>query len=149
MLTARGAEDLDRAEQEMRAAGADVFGMVADMSEPEVPERLVTATVERFGRIDIVVANAGGPPAGRALEVDDDAIRAAVEANLLSAVRLVRAAVPHHADRGVGPDLLHLLVLGGPAPARPGPVQHGPGRAYGPGSRRRPPIWPPRVAGSP
>ncbi len=55
----------------------------------------MTATVERFGQIDIVVANAGGPPPGRALDVDDDAIRAAVEANLLSAVRLVRAAVPH------------------------------------------------------
>jgi 3-oxoacyl-[acyl-carrier protein] reductase len=55
----------------------------------------VTAAVEHFGRLDIVVANAGGPPPGRALEVDDDAIRDAVEANLLSAVRLVRAALPH------------------------------------------------------
>lgn len=95
VVTARGAESLDRAEQEMRAAGADVFGMVADVSDPEVPERLMTATVEHFGRIDIVVANAGGPPPGRSLEVDDDAIRAAVETNLLSAVRLVRASVPH------------------------------------------------------
>jgi 3-oxoacyl-[acyl-carrier protein] reductase len=46
VVTARGAESLDRAEQEMRAAGADVFGMVADVSDPEVPERLMTATVE-------------------------------------------------------------------------------------------------------
>ena len=38
-------------------------------------ERLVDAAVERFGRLDIVVANAGGPPPGNALEVDDDAIR--------------------------------------------------------------------------
>jgi 3-oxoacyl-[acyl-carrier protein] reductase len=63
---------------------------------------LVTATVERFGRIDIVVANAGGPPPGRSLELDDDAIRAAVETNLLSAVRLVRAAVPHMRTDGWG-----------------------------------------------
>jgi 3-oxoacyl-[acyl-carrier protein] reductase len=95
VVTARGAESLDVAEGEMRAAGAEVFGLVADISDPDVPERLVTATVEHFGRIDIVVANAGGPPPGRALELDDDAIRAAVEANLLSAVRLVRAAVPY------------------------------------------------------
>jgi 3-oxoacyl-[acyl-carrier protein] reductase len=94
VLTARGAESLDRTEQELRAAGAEVFGIVADVSEPEVPELLVSATVERFGQIDIVVANAGGPPPGRSLDVDDDAIRAAVESNLLSAVRLVRAAVP-------------------------------------------------------
>ncbi len=102
VVTARGAESLDQTEQEMRAAGADVFGVVADISDPDVPERLVTATVEHFGRIDIVVANAGGPPPGRALELDDDAIRDAVEANLLSAVRLVRAAVPFMRNGGWG-----------------------------------------------
>jgi 3-oxoacyl-[acyl-carrier protein] reductase len=95
VVSARGAESLHQAEKELTAAGADVLGIVADITDPDIPERLVTATVERFGRIDIVVANAGGPPPGRALEVDDDAIRAAVEANLLSAVRLTRAAVPH------------------------------------------------------
>jgi 3-oxoacyl-[acyl-carrier protein] reductase len=95
VVCARGAESLDQAEQQMRAAGAEVFGVVADVTDPDVPERLVAAAVERHGRIDIVVANAGGPPPGRALDVDDDAIRGAVEANLLSAVRLVRAAVPH------------------------------------------------------
>ncbi|HXQ60491.1 MAG TPA: SDR family oxidoreductase [Acidimicrobiales bacterium] len=102
MVNARGAEALDTAEQELRAAGAEVFGVVADIADPEVPERLVSATVERFGQIDIVVANAGGPPPGRALEVDDDAIRAAVEANLLSTVRLVRASVPHMRRQGWG-----------------------------------------------
>jgi 3-oxoacyl-[acyl-carrier protein] reductase len=102
VVTARGAESLDTAEQELRESGAEVFGIVADVTDPEVPERLVTATVERFGQIDIVVANAGGPPPGRALEIDDDGIRAAVEANLLSSVRLVRAAVPHMRTRGWG-----------------------------------------------
>lgn len=102
VLTARGAESLDETEQELRAAGADVFGIVADVTDPEVPERLVTATVERFGHIDIVVANAGGPPPGRALEVDDDGIRTAVEANLLSSVRLIRAALPHMRAGGWG-----------------------------------------------
>jgi 3-oxoacyl-[acyl-carrier protein] reductase len=95
VVSARGPESLEQAEHQLRASGAEVFGVVADITDPHVPERLVTAAVERFGRLDIVVANAGGPPPGRALEVDDDAIRAAVEANLLSAVRLVRAALPH------------------------------------------------------
>jgi len=102
VVSARGAESLDLAEEELRASGAEVFGIVADVTDPEVPERLVTATVERFGRLDIVVANAGGPPPGRALDVDDDGIRAAVEANLLSAVRLVRASVPHMRTGGWG-----------------------------------------------
>jgi 3-oxoacyl-[acyl-carrier protein] reductase len=50
--------------------------------------------VEQFGRVDVVVPNAGGPPAGTALELDDAAILAAVEANLLTSVRFVRAALP-------------------------------------------------------
>ena len=58
--------------------------------------------MERFGRLDIVVANAGGPPPGNALDVDDDAIRAAVEANMLSSVRLVRSALPHLRAGGWG-----------------------------------------------
>jgi len=95
IVSARGTESLKEAEGQLRAAGADVFGVVADITDPEVPEQLVAAAVERFGRIDIVVANAGGPPPGRALDVDDAAVRTAVEANLLSAVRLVRSAVPH------------------------------------------------------
>ncbi len=102
VVSARGAESLDRTEKELSAAGAEVYGIVADIADPVVPERLVTATVERFGGIDIVVANAGGPPPGRALDVDDDAVRAAVEANLLSAVRLVRASVPHMRAAGWG-----------------------------------------------
>jgi 3-oxoacyl-[acyl-carrier protein] reductase len=102
MVNARGAAALDATVDELRAAGVGVHGIVADVTEPDVPERLVTATVERFGQIDIVVANAGGPPAGRALDVDDDAVRRAVEANLLSAVRLVRAAVPDMRTRAWG-----------------------------------------------
>jgi 3-oxoacyl-[acyl-carrier protein] reductase len=102
VVSARGPESLDQTETELRATGAEVFGVVADITDPDVPERLVEATVERFGQIDIVVANAGGPPPGRALDVDDDAIRTAVEANLLSAVRLVRASVPHMKRQGWG-----------------------------------------------
>ncbi len=102
VVNARQAEALDIAEQELRAAGAEVFGVVADITDPDVPERLVAATVEHFGQIDIVVANAGGPPPGRALDVDDDGIRGAVEANLLSAVRLVRSSVPHMRSQGWG-----------------------------------------------
>jgi 3-oxoacyl-[acyl-carrier protein] reductase len=102
VICARGPESLAAAERDMKASGVEVMSVVADITDPEVPEQLVKATVERFGQIDIVVANAGGPPAGRALEVDDAAIRAAVEANLLSSVRLVRAAVPQMKATGWG-----------------------------------------------
>ena len=80
----------------------EVLAITADVTEARVPQELVDAAIERFGGLDILVANAGGPPPGRALDVDDDAIRAAIEANLLTSVRLVRSAVPHMRARGWG-----------------------------------------------
>jgi 3-oxoacyl-[acyl-carrier protein] reductase len=102
VVCARNEGSLRDAEKALVARGAEVIAMVADVADPAVPARLVTAAVERYGRLDIVVANAGGPPPGRALEVDDDGLRAAVEANLLSSVRLVREALPHMRARGWG-----------------------------------------------
>lgn len=75
-------------------AGADVLALVADVTDPDEPQRLVDATLERFGRLDILVANAGGPPPGGAFAHDDAAFLDAINANLLTSVRLVRAAVP-------------------------------------------------------
>ena len=73
-----------------------------DVSEPDTPAALVGATIERFGGLDILVANAGGPPAAGALEVDDDALRAAFEQNLLASIRLVRTALPTMRAAGWG-----------------------------------------------
>ena len=73
-----------------------------DVRDPAALEALVRETVERFGGLDIVVANAGGPPPARALEVEDDAMLAAVNANMLASIRLVRAAAPHMRAAGWG-----------------------------------------------
>ena len=82
--------------------GGDVHAVALDVTAPDAPARLVGETVERFGSLEILVANAGGPPPGTALEVDDAAIRSAIEANLLTTVRLVREAVPHQRAAGWG-----------------------------------------------
>jgi 3-oxoacyl-[acyl-carrier protein] reductase len=71
----------------------EALALPDDVTDPDAPARLVEATLERFGGLDILVANAAGPPPSRALEIDDDALRAAVEANMLTSIRLVRAAV--------------------------------------------------------
>lgn len=86
--------DPERLEQ-VAAGMPDALAVAGDITEPELPARLVDAAIERWGRIDIVVGNAAGPPVGRALDVDDDQILDAVNANMLSSVRLARAAVPH------------------------------------------------------
>src|SRR5439155_1727721 len=83
-------------------ANCEPLAIVSDVTAPAAPATLVAATVERFGGLDILVGNAGGPPAGRALEPDDDAFRAAFEANALTSIRLVREAVPHMRSAGWG-----------------------------------------------
>lgn len=102
VITGRGPESLAATEAEIAATGAEVLALRVDVTDPEVPERLVTAAIDRFGRLDIVVPNAGGPPHGRALDVDDAALTQALEANLLASVRLVRAAVPVFTAAGWG-----------------------------------------------
>jgi 3-oxoacyl-[acyl-carrier protein] reductase len=72
------------------------------MADPSVPARVVDETVDRAGRLDIVVANAGGPPPARALDVEPEAMAAALQTNLLSSIALVQAAVPHLRAAGGG-----------------------------------------------
>ncbi len=102
VMCARHEDSLREAERALVDRGVEALAVVADMTDPATPERLVTAAVERFGHLDIVVANSGGPPPGSSLDLDDDAIRGAVEGTLLSVVRLVRHAVPHMRAAGWG-----------------------------------------------
>ena len=102
MLSARNEDSLAEAQRSMRSAGAVVETQVADITDRHAPARLVEATVEAFGAIDIVIANAGGPPQARALELDDAQLEQALNANLLSAVRLTREAVPIMRQSGWG-----------------------------------------------
>ena len=101
VICARGEPALREAEAEL-AAHTDVLAVVADVTDPATPERLVAQAVERFGQLDILVANAGGPPSARALDLDDDLLWPALNANLVTSVRLVRAAVPHLRASGWG-----------------------------------------------
>ena len=102
MICARGIDALESTEKAIREAGGEVLAIPADVTEPAAPRALVARAVEHYGSIDILVPNAGGPPAGTALDVDDDAILAGVHANLLTSVRLIREAVPHMRAAGWG-----------------------------------------------
>jgi 3-oxoacyl-[acyl-carrier protein] reductase len=95
VLCARGREALAETAAAIADAGGDALAVPVDVTDPDQPAALVAAAVRHFGRLDIVVANAGGPPPGGALAVTDEQLTAAMEANFLTSVRLVRAAVPH------------------------------------------------------
>jgi 3-oxoacyl-[acyl-carrier protein] reductase len=94
VVCARG-EDALRATEKDLAEHTEVLALTEDVTDPAAPHRLVGATVDRFGALDILVPNAGGPPPARALEFDDDQLAAALNANLTTSIRLVREAVPH------------------------------------------------------
>jgi 3-oxoacyl-[acyl-carrier protein] reductase len=102
MLSSRNEESLAEAKASLQAGGAQVETLVADITDPGAPASLVEATVRAFDHIDIVIANAGGPPPGRALELDDAMLASALNANLLSAIRLTREAVPVMRSHGWG-----------------------------------------------
>ncbi|MEE4598474.1 SDR family oxidoreductase [Streptomyces sp. DSM 41524] len=83
----------ERLESEATRIGA--VPLVADLSEAGAAERVVEHTVSRFGGVDILVWNTGGPRPGSALEIDEHAAHDAFRTLLLPLVRMVGAAVPH------------------------------------------------------
>jgi 3-oxoacyl-[acyl-carrier protein] reductase len=89
-----------------RETGATVMTMAADVRSAEAIQRWVQATADRFGGIDALLTNSGGPPAGLAVSFDDRAWQDAAELLLFSAIRMVRAAVPHMQARGGGAILM-------------------------------------------
>ena len=101
VICARGGDALWATEKEL-AAHTEVLALVEDVTHPDAPQRLMEATVERFDALDIVVPNAGGPPPARALEFDDAQLAAALNANLVTSVRLVKQAVPYMRLSGWG-----------------------------------------------
>ncbi len=102
VVNARGAGALAATAQECRALGAEVIEMPGDAADPTLAEELARTALAHFGRLDIAIANAGGPPPGQALTVTDDQIRGAIEINLLASARLARAAVPLMKANGFG-----------------------------------------------
>ncbi len=102
MVTGRDRATLEATRADLLELGTAVDVRAGDVTDPDEPARVVAATVERFGALDILVANAGGPPPGKALDLDDAALESALNANLLSSVRLVRQALPHMRSSGWG-----------------------------------------------
>jgi 3-oxoacyl-[acyl-carrier protein] reductase len=74
--------------------GVQVLGLPGDLGEPQVPGRLVQAAVQGLGGLDILVCNAGGPPAGSFEDIKEEDWQKAVELSFLSQVRLIRSALP-------------------------------------------------------
>jgi NAD(P)-dependent dehydrogenase (short-subunit alcohol dehydrogenase family) len=93
----------------LRAEGATVVttgrsggDVQADLSRAGGPERVVEETVQRHGRLDVLVNNVGYSEIRKLEDVTDDVWHASFEINLMSAIRATRAALPGMRDRGAG-----------------------------------------------
>lgn len=119
VIAARGEEALAAAAREIEeATGRPVLPVRADMAAPNDIERLVEAAAGRFGRIDLLVNNAGAAPRGGPLDLSDDDFVGAIDSKLLGYVRAARAVVPHMRAAGGGV----IISIGGMAALSPGGV---------------------------
>lgn len=94
-IVARRKTELEHAASEiLKVARTRVLPLVGDVSKEGEAERLARATEEALGPIDILLANAGGPPSTLFDSTTDEQYVAAIQLNLLSSIRLARACVP-------------------------------------------------------
>jgi NAD(P)-dependent dehydrogenase (short-subunit alcohol dehydrogenase family) len=102
-------------EDRLRNAGGDVLAVRADVTQLPDLERFVDAAVDRWGRIDGLVNNAGKSAAGRVDEVSDEDWADDLNLKVLGAIRCTRLAVPHLVAAGGGA-IVNVLAVAGKAP---------------------------------
>ena len=96
VICSRSVENLDAAAQEIRSAtSAEVLTVPGDLSQLNDIQVLFQKTVEHFGRLDIVVGNSGGPPAGRAVDTSEEIWEQSIQMALAFFIRMGREAVPY------------------------------------------------------
>jgi len=103
VINARNEVQLRNAGDEIHSTtGAEILAVPGDVTNEATIRSLVSETTNRFGRVDILVANAGGPPAGFFDDFNAQHYRQAVELNLISTINLCRETVPHMRERKWG-----------------------------------------------
>ena len=115
-ICSRSEPDLNRAAEEIqRVTGSDVLSFPGDLDSHQTIIDLVAATVEKFGRLDIMVNNSGGPPLARAATAGEDLWEIAIQRSLLFFVRMCREALPHLKNQGGG-RIINILASTGYQP---------------------------------
>jgi 3-oxoacyl-[acyl-carrier protein] reductase len=116
VICARRADVLMKTAQDVaEATGAEIVPVVADVTNPENVERLVQTAIDRFGRLDVLVNNAGTSAAGPFESVTDEAWQSDLDLKLFGAIRATRAAIPHLRTAGGG-SIVNVLNIGAKQP---------------------------------
>jgi 3-oxoacyl-[acyl-carrier protein] reductase len=93
---------IDDAAKRLASSGTHVLAAAVDVRNAAQIESWTKQTIDKFGGVDLLFANAGGPPAGAALSFDDAAWQNAIDMLLFSTIRMIRAVVPSMQTRGGG-----------------------------------------------
>ena len=102
-MVARNEEALTKTADEVRKqTSAEVLPIPGDVSDSSLPDRVVKTVLSRWGTIDILISNAGGPPPGSFLEHADAVWESAIQQNFISAMRFCRAVAPIMKDHKWG-----------------------------------------------
>jgi 3-oxoacyl-[acyl-carrier protein] reductase len=102
VISARSAHDLEQVRAHIARAGVRVVAVAGDLASDGGPAAVAAAAIAELGRVDILIANSGGPPAGPFEAHDRSAWRSAMAGNFESAVELVRAVLPGMKERRWG-----------------------------------------------
>ena len=114
-ICARGADALNRAAADLRqVAGGDdrVLAVAADVSTPAGAARVVADTLQRFGRVDVLVNNVGKAAGTDIVDTTDEEWQSAFDQTLFPAVRMSRLVVPHMRRQGGGVILMIASIWG-------------------------------------
>jgi 3-oxoacyl-[acyl-carrier protein] reductase len=109
-ICARSLESLRDAVAAIEATGAEVLPVACDVSNAGDLQRWFDETVRRFGRVDILVTNTGGPPAAQFLKLDEEQWRSGIDSTLMNVVRLCRLVIPGMQQRKWG-RIVHITSL--------------------------------------
>jgi 3-oxoacyl-[acyl-carrier protein] reductase len=102
-ICSRTKADLEKTASEIReSTRSEVFVYAGDLDKYESIKGVVAATVEHFGKLDILVANSGGPPLARAATATEEQWETAVQRSLLFFSRMARESIPHMRNQGGG-----------------------------------------------
>ena len=112
VLAARSLDKLDATAAHARQSGAEVLTVVTDMAEPEQVKALAKGAIDKFGRVDVLVNNAGYGQMGPIELIPIEAAQRQFQVNVIGAIALIQALIPVMRDQGGG-KIINVSSLGG------------------------------------
>ncbi|MGG6270310.1 SDR family oxidoreductase [Leptolyngbya sp. AN03gr2] len=112
ILAARSIDKLDRIADRARESGAEVLTVATDMGQPEQVKALAQIAIDKFGRVDVLVNNAGYGQMGPIELIPIDLVQRQFQVNVIGAIGLIQALIPVMRDQGGG-KIINVSSLGG------------------------------------